>query len=69
MARLLILLLILKGLPINAASFVLWWDTQAEKSKGGRPMETRDRTVTGLVAGSDGLPDRMTISRWRKRLT
>ena len=49
------------------AEFVLWWDTQAEKSKGGG--STRSRSATGgLVAGSDGLPDRYTISRWRKRL-
>lgn len=50
------------------AEFVLWWDTQAEKSEGGRPMKTGNRSVTGLKAGEHGLPDKMTISRWRKRL-
>ena len=45
--------------------FVFWWDTQAEKFKGG---DQRNRSVTLLVAGENGLPDRMTLSRWRKRL-
>ena len=47
------------------AELVFWWDTQANKFKGG---DQRNRSVTLLVAGSDGLPDRMTLSRWRKRL-
>ena len=50
------------------AEFVLWWDTQAEKREVGRPTKNRNRSVTILVAGENGLPDRMTISRWRKRL-
>ena len=49
------------------AEFVLWWDTQAEKDKGGGNV-TGNRTVTGVKAGEHGLPDKMTISRWRKRL-
>jgi hypothetical protein len=46
--------------------FVVWWDAQ-EKDKGGRPtMETCNSTVTGL--DEFGL-NRMTVSRWRSRLT
>ena len=37
-----------------------WRDTQAEKSKGAA-TQRRNRPVTALVAGSDGLPDRYTI--------
>ena len=38
--------------------------SQAEKLKG-RPSGKRNRSVTLLVAGENGLPDRMTLSRWR----
>ena len=52
---------------------MLWWDTQAEKSKGAlgdkRPNSERgNRSVTALKCGENGLPDKMTLSRWRKRL-
>lgn len=49
------------------AEFVLWWDTQAEKAKGAA-QRRRNRSVTALQAGKDGLPDRMTIARWRQKL-
>jgi ParB family chromosome partitioning protein len=49
------------------AEFVLWWDTQVEKSKGAAEPR-RNGSVTALVAGKDGLPDRMTLSRWRAKL-
>ena len=55
-------------LPMPREPFVFWWDTQAEKSEGGRPTKNRIPSDTGLVAGANGLPDRLTISRWRKRL-
>jgi hypothetical protein len=51
------------------AEFVLWWDTQAEKSKGGDAKTYgRNRSVTAVESGKNGLPDRMTISRWRAKL-
>ncbi len=51
------------------AEFVFWWDTQAAKDTGGRPPgKTRTRSGTGLRAGENGLPDRNTIQRWRKKL-
>ena len=50
------------------AEMVFWWDTQAKKREVGRPTKNRNPSVTILVAGVDGLPDKMTISRWRKRL-
>ena len=49
------------------ADFVFWWDTQAEKSKGAAEKR-RNRSVTALKAGENGLPDKMTISRWRRAL-
>jgi hypothetical protein len=46
--------------------FVLWWESV--KSKGRRPEEKRNRSVTLLpAAGEDGIPGRMVIDRWRKR--
>jgi DNA N-6-adenine-methyltransferase (Dam) len=48
------------------AEFVVWWDTQAEK-QDGRPTRKRFRSET-LIAGRDGLPDRLTIHRWRVKL-
>ena len=42
------------------AEFVFWWDTQAEKFKGG---DQRDRSVTLLVAGVEGLPPAFTYTR------
>ena len=51
------------------AAFVYWWDTQTTKDKGGRPQKTGNRSVTSFLRpGEDGLPDRMTISRWRRKL-
>ena len=51
------------------AAFVYWWDTQTTKDKGGRPQKTGNRPVTSFLRpGEDGLPDRMTISRWRRKL-
>ena len=49
------------------AELVLWWDTQAEKSKGAA-TKRRSRSATALVAGADGMPERYTLARWRKRL-
>jgi hypothetical protein len=46
------------------AEFVFWWDNHAEKDKGGgdvRRRNTRNRSVTGVRAGEDGIPERMTI--------
>ena len=48
------------------AEFVFWWDTQAEKSEGNK--HGRIPSDTAVVAGKNGLPDKMTLSRWRKRL-
>ena len=55
------------------AEFVLWWDTHAEKVQGARGdkrpnSQRRNGSVTPLKAGENGLPDRMTISRWRRKL-
>ena len=51
------------------AEFVFWWDTQAEKAQGRRSdLKHRNRPVTMFQAGENGLPDRMTISRWRAKL-
>lgn len=47
--------------------FVLWWDSQ-ENPSGGRPKKTVTDRLR-LEAGKNGLPDRMTISRWRRRLS
>jgi phage N-6-adenine-methyltransferase len=51
------------------AAFVTWWDQYAEKDKGGRPTKTRHRSVTGFVAGQDGVPDRRILARWRAKLS
>lgn len=51
------------------AEFVFWWDTQVEKSKGGRPSQKPVSDLSRVFeAGKDGLPDRQTIQRWRKKL-
>ena len=55
------------------SEFIFWWDTQAEKDKGGGDTSTgkrtRNRPVTGaLKAGKNSLPDRMTLLRWRRKL-
>ena len=47
------------------AEFVFWWDTHAEKFKGGNQ---RNRSATLVQAGEGGLPDRTTIHRWRRKL-
>src|SRR5262245_49249325 len=44
--------------------FVLWWDSLGEK-RGG---DQRNRSVTLPTAGQNGIPERMIISRQRKRL-
>ena len=44
--------------------FVLWWDGQG-LNKAGSPILT-DRK--GLMAGRDGIPDSVTVHRWRMRL-
>ena len=44
-------------------NFVIWWDGAGLRI-GGKPSQTDD----GYVAGKDGIPDRDTIHRWRKRL-
>lgn len=49
------------------AEFVLWWDTQFEKDKGGRPAKTSDGSVRSLRAEDFGT-DNKTISRWRTKL-
>lgn len=49
------------------AEFVFWWDTQAEKDKGAA-QPRRNRSVTALRAGRDGIPERMVIDRWRRKL-
>jgi DNA N-6-adenine-methyltransferase (Dam) len=48
-------------------AFVLWWDDQT-KDKGGRPSKTGFRSETGLRPGKDGLPGKLIIHRWRKKL-
>ncbi len=45
--------------------FICWWDGR-EKQQGARTPR-RNRSVTPL-AGHDGLPDRMTLLRWRSKL-
>lgn len=47
------------------AEFVLWWDKQ-DKQQGYRTPR-RNRSVTPL-AGKNGIPERMVLSRWRKLL-
>jgi ParB family chromosome partitioning protein len=49
------------------AEFVEWWDRTIEKLKG-RPSHKSlsDRKV--FRAGKNGLPDNVTIARWRRRL-
>ena len=49
------------------AAFVAWWDTQASRPRDGRPQKNRDRSVM-VFPGERGLPDKMTISRWRRKL-
>ena len=49
------------------AAFVAWWDTQASRPRDGRPQKNRDRSVT-VFPGERGLPDKKTISRWRRKL-
>jgi ParB family chromosome partitioning protein len=55
------------------AEFVCWWDSQVEKQQGARgdtrPNERRSRSDTPrLQAGTNGLPERKTIHRWRQKL-
>jgi phage N-6-adenine-methyltransferase len=53
------------------AEFVLWWDTQVEKQQGSRGVGKKVASQIGdatFRAGDNGLPDRQTISRWRKKL-
>jgi len=48
--------------------FVLWWDALTDRDKQGRPTRKCNRPVTLPIAGKNGIPERMTISRQRKRL-
>ena len=58
------------------AEFVGWWDTQAEKLQGargtpgpGRGNKTALQNGNAVYgAGANGLPDRVTIHRWRRAL-
>src|SRR5262249_5985620 len=56
---------------VEQRRFVLWW-TQQEKHPGNRGSgRGRIRPLpigNGLSAGQDGLPDRVTVHRWRIRL-
>jgi phage N-6-adenine-methyltransferase len=49
--------------------FVRWWNKQ-EKGQGQRSdlKQHRNRPVTKLIAGRDGMPARMVIQRWRRLL-
>ena len=49
------------------AAFIAWWDTQASRPRDGRPQKNRDRSVM-VFPGERGLPDKKTISRWRRKL-
>jgi hypothetical protein len=51
--------------------FVLWWDAQ-EKAQGAREAGTNrgatpSQNGDSVKAGRDGMPERFTIERWRKR--
>jgi phage N-6-adenine-methyltransferase len=50
------------------AEFVFWWDTQAAKAQGQRTDKLRSRSATKSQAGTNGIPDRYVIDRWRKKL-
>jgi hypothetical protein len=50
--------------------FVLWWDAQEKQAgslKRGKTLSRRIRSETP-EAGKDGLPDRLTIHRWRSKV-
>ena len=46
---------------------MFWWDTYVEKNKGAA-QKRGIRSDTALTSGKDGLPDKLTISRWRRKL-
>lgn len=48
------------------AEFVVWWDTQVEKQNGRPRKSLTDRK--GFLASKNGLPDSVTIHRWRRKL-
>jgi len=45
------------------AEFVFWWDTKGPGKEGRGNVSGRKH-----FAGADGLPDRLTVHRWRKKL-
>lgn len=49
------------------AEFVEWWDTQVEKLRG-RPTRKSLSDPKAFRAGKNGLPDNVTLSRWRQKL-
>src|SRR5262245_61446141 len=50
---------------IAQAEFVEWWDGSGHNI-AGRPRKNPNRSVRNSRAGTNGLPDSMTISRWRR---
>lgn len=50
------------------ADFVAWWDTRASKAKNQHGAGNGSVTGTLDKPGKNGLPDKMTISRWRAKL-
>lgn len=51
------------------AEFVFWWDTQANKDKGGRPTKLSTGRVGGFDRlGEDGKPTERIVRRWRQKL-
>ena len=51
------------------AEFVYWWDSAGPGLTRGRPHKKGNRSVTdSLQPGEHGLPDKMTVSRWRRKL-
>ena len=50
------------------AEFVFWWDTKGPGSIQHRRPKKGNRSVTVPRAGEDGLPGKMIVSRWRRKL-
>ena len=44
--------------------FVVWWDSEGLRKGGGAPLQVRK----GGTAGKKGIPDSITLHRWRTRL-
>src|SRR5438093_758043 len=53
---------------VEQRNFVLWWDEQKKAQGARRDLELRFRSETKFQAGKDGIPDRLTLHRWRVRL-